>query len=152
MHQLCQLCFFITSFENMSTLPNYAFQSQPVFHTLCKILVIFQNCNAVRRKFKKKPAKGLWPYCAKCFISIIDGVAQQGISWKQGKTSKFQTIHSTVQIWTDFHENEAKKKKKMKKNQFKMSDFSKWSFFKIANSQNFFAKISEIGPWLSRIE
>ena len=24
MHQLCQLCFFITSFENMSTLPNFA--------------------------------------------------------------------------------------------------------------------------------
>ena len=28
----------------------------------------------------------------------------------------------------------------------------KSSFFKIANSQNFFAKISEIGPWISRIE
>ena len=28
----------------------------------------------------------------------------------------------------------------------------KSSFFKIANSQNFFAKISEIGPWVSRIE
>ena len=35
--------------------------------------------------------------------------------------------------------------------------FSKWQpkksyFFKIANSRNFFAKISEIGPWVSRIE
>ena len=28
----------------------------------------------------------------------------------------------------------------------------KSSFFKIANSRNFFAKISEIGPWVSRIE
>ena len=28
----------------------------------------------------------------------------------------------------------------------------KSSFFKIANSWNFFAKISEIGPWVSRIE
>ena len=29
-----------------------------------------------------------------------------------------------------------------------MADFSKWPFFKIANSQNFFAKISQIGPYL----
>ena len=36
--------------------------------------------------------------------------AQQEISWKPRKTSKFQPIHSTIQIWTDFHENEAKKK------------------------------------------
>ena len=28
----------------------------------------------------------------------------------------------------------------------------KSSFFKIANSQNFFAKISQMGPWVSRIE
>ena len=28
----------------------------------------------------------------------------------------------------------------------------KSSFFKIANPQNFFAKISQIGPWVSRIE
>ena len=33
-----------------------------------------------------------------------------------------------------------------------MADFSKWPFFKIANSQNFFAKISQIGPWISRID
>ena len=30
--------------------------------------------------------------------------------------------------------------------------FKKSSFFKIANSQNFFAKISQIRPWVSRIE
>ena len=35
--------------------------------------------------------------------------AYQEISWKPGKTSKFQPIHSTIQIWTDFHKNEAKK-------------------------------------------
>ena len=34
----------------------------------------------------------------------------------------------TIQIWTDFHENEAKK--------FKMADFSKWPFFKMAVFQN----------------
>ena len=34
------------------------------------------------------------------------------------------------------------KEKKMRKKESKMSDFSKWSFFKIANSQNFFVKIS----------
>ena len=33
-----------------------------------------------------------------------------------------------------------------------MADFSKWPFLKIANSQNFFVKISQIGPWVSRID
>ena len=33
-----------------------------------------------------------------------------------------------------------------------MADSKKSSFFKIANSQNFFAKISQMGPWVSRIE
>ena len=33
-----------------------------------------------------------------------------------------------------------------------MADFSKWLFFKIANSQNFFAKIAQIGPWDNRID
>ena len=35
---------------------------------------------------------------------------------------------------------------------FKMADFSKWRFLKTANSTNFFAKISQIGPWVSRID
>ena len=39
-----------------------------------------------------------------------------------------------------------------KKKKFKMADSKKSSFFKIANSQNFFAKISWIGPWVSRID
>ena len=34
----------------------------------------------------------------------------------------------------------------LKKKKFKMADFSKWPFFKIANSQKNFAKISQIGP------
>ena len=38
------------------------------------------------------------------------------------------------------------------KKKFKMADFSKWPFFKIANSQKFFAKISQIGPWVGRID
>jgi hypothetical protein len=51
---------------------------------------------------------------------------------------------------TDFHGNKAKKIKNQKK-------ISKWptqktEFFKIANSQHFFVKISWIGPWLSRID
>ena len=77
--------------------------------------------------------------------------AWQEICWKPGKTSKFRPIHSTIQIWTDFHENEAKKIF-LKKKKFKMADFSKSPFFKIANSRNFFAKISQIGPWVSRID
>ena len=34
---------------------------------------------------------------------------------------------------------------------FKMADLKKRSFFKIANSQYFFVKISWSGPWVSRI-
>ena len=34
----------------------------------------------------------------------------------------------------------------------KMADSKKTEFFKIANSQYFFVKISWIGPWVSRIE
>ena len=33
-----------------------------------------------------------------------------------------------------------------------MADFSKWPFFKIANSRKKFAKISQIGPWVSRAD
>ena len=65
--------------------------------------------------------------------------------------SKFQPTHSTIQIWTDFHENEAKKNFFLEKKKSKMAIFQKWPFFKIANSQNFFVKISQIGPWVSRI-
>jgi hypothetical protein len=45
----------------------------------------------------------------------------------------------------------------MKQNKFflkkksKMADSKKTEFFKIANHQYFFVKISEIGPWVSRI-
>ena len=46
----------------------------------------------------------------------------------------------------------SKKKFFFWRKKFKMADFSKWPFFKIANSWNFFAKISQIGPWVSRIE
>ena len=48
--------------------------------------------------------------------------------------SKFRPIHSTMQIWTDFHENEAKKNLFFEEKKFKMADFSKWPFFNIVNS------------------
>ena len=60
-------------------------------------------------------------------------------------------MQSTIQIWTDFHENEAKKKM-FEEKKIKMAHFSKWLFFKMANSQDFFMKISWIGPWVSRID
>ena len=56
--------------------------------------------------------------------------AQQEISWKPGKTSKFRPLHSTIQIWTDFHENEAKK------NFFLKKKIQNGRFFKIAIFQN----------------
>ena len=39
---------------------------------------------------------------------------------------------------------------KQKKNQ--NGQIKKNEFFKITNSQNFFAKISQIGPWVSKID
>jgi hypothetical protein len=45
---------------------------------------------------------------------------------------------------TDFHGDQAKKIPEM-------ADFSKWSFFEIVNSQNFFVKMSWIGPWVRMI-
>ena len=58
------------------------------------------------------------------------------MSWKPGKTSKFQPIHSTIQIWTDFHENEAKKifffeEKNSKWPIFQNGHFSKLPILKI---------------------
>jgi hypothetical protein len=45
-----------------------------------------------------------------------------------------------------------KQKKKFEKKNSKMALFSKSPFFKIANSQIFFVKISWIGPWVSGID
>ena len=57
-----------------------------------------------------------------------------------------KNIHSTIQIWTDFYENEEKKFF------FSNKKIQNGRFFKIANSRNFFAKISQIHPWVSRID
>ena len=46
----------------------------------------------------------------------------------------------------------SKKKFFFWKKKSKMAVFQKWPFFKIANSQNFFVKISQIRPWVSRID
>jgi hypothetical protein len=40
----------------------------------------------------------------------------------------------------------------MKQKKIQNGRLKKTEFFKIANSQNFFAKISQIGPWVSRID
>ena len=45
-----------------------------------------------------------------------------------------------------------KKKKKILDKKIQNGRLKKSSFFKIANSQNFFTKISQMGPWVSRIE
>jgi hypothetical protein len=46
------------------------------------------------------------------------------------------------------------KQKKFKKSEKKFQNgrLKKTEFFKIADSQKFFAKISQIGPWVSRID
>ena len=54
---------------------------------------------------------------------------------------KFRPIHSTIQIWTDFHKNEAKKKFFLKKKIqngrfFKMAVFQNHQFSKISQPKN----------------
>ena len=46
----------------------------------------------------------------------------------------------------------SKKKFFFWRKKFKMADFSKWPFFKIANPRDFFAKILQIDPCISRID
>ena len=61
---------------------------------------------------------------------ITFNYAQQENCWKPRKTSKFGPIQSTIQIWTDFHENETKK------NFFLIKKIQNGRFFKIAVFQN----------------
>ena len=65
--------------------------------------------------------------------------------------SKFWPILANQETLAILHENEAKKKKNLKK-KFQNGRLKKSLFSKIANSQNFFAKISWIGPWDCRID
>ena len=53
--------------------------------------------------------------------------------------------------WFSWEWSKKNSKKKFKK-KIQNGRLKKNSFFKIANSQNFFAKISQIRPWVSRIE
>jgi hypothetical protein len=52
---------------------------------------------------------------------------------------------------TNFHGDQANKYFFLKK-KIQNGRFSKWPFFKIANSQKIFVNISWIGPWVSRID
>ena len=69
--------------------------------------------------------------------------------WKSGKSSKFCPILDIQEPLTDFHRNEAKKIKI--KNGPKWPTQKKLSFSKSPILKFFFPKISEIGPWISRI-
>ena len=64
--------------------------------------------------------------------------AHQEISWKPGKTSKFRLIHSTIQIWTDFHKNEAKKKIFFLKKKIQNGRFFKMAVFQNRQFSKFF--------------
>ena len=66
--------------------------------------------------------------------------------------SKFWPILANQETLAILHENEAKFFFFFSKKKFQNGRLKKSLFSKIANSQNFFAKISWIGPWVSRIE
>ena len=60
-------------------------------------------------------------------------------------------ILDTQETLTNFHGDEAKKNFFLKK-KIQNGRLKKTEFFKIANSQKIFVKISWIGPWVSRID
>ena len=71
------------------------------------------------------------------------------VGCKQGKSSKFRPILATQEPLTAFHRIMQKKfffEKKVQNGHFKKTPFSKPSILNI-----FFAKLSGIGPWVSRI-
>ena len=65
-----------------------------------------------------------------------------------GNQGKYQTFHPSILPY-EFGLIFMGMKQKKKKNQ--NSRLKKTENFKIANSQNIFAKISQIGSWVSRI-
>ena len=118
-----------------------------------KLVLSWKSCLAADMNSKVINMKKLLLWLRQSYIHCITFYyAYQENCWKPGKTSKLRPIQSTIQIWTDFNENEAKKNFFFEEKKFKMADFSKWPFFKMANSRDFFAKISQIRPWVSRID
>ena len=79
------------------------------------------------------------------------GFLQKLRIWSTCLSSRFwELLARGLLLVTDFYWDEEKKKFWTKKIQ--NGWFSKWPFFKTANSQIFFVKISWIGPWVSRID
>ena len=70
--------------------------------------------------------------------------------WKSGQSSKFWKILGTHQFVMNLNKNEAKKKFFLKK-KIKMADSKKLSFSTTPKSWSIFTKISQIGPWVCRI-
>ena len=65
------------------------------------------------------------------------------------KTTNIYLLHPAKKIFRKFPKMDFLKNIYKK---FKMADFSKWPFFKIANSRKNFVKISQIGHSVSRID
>ena len=78
-------------------------------------------------------------------IHCITDYYSFAVNQPPGLSSKFRSILDKVAL-ADFNKSET----------FFFFFFEekipKWPFFKMANSQNFFVKISWIGPWVSRID
>jgi hypothetical protein len=70
----------------------------------------------------------------------------------RGKRQNFDPSSLPYKFGLIFMRIKQKKKFFLKKKKFKMADFSKWPFFKIANSRKYFTKISQIGPRVSKID
>ena len=85
-----------------------------------------------------------------CIFNVILRIARNLLKTSENIKISTHPFYHTNLDW--FSWEWSKKKKKIWRKKFKMADFSKWPFFKIANSQKNFVKISWIGPWVSRID
>ena len=89
-------------------------------------------------------------YCGKyALYNVLLSIARNFLETRESiKISTHPFYHVNLD-W--FSWEWSKKKFFFWKKKSKMAVFQKWPFFKIANSQNFFVKISQIRPWVSRI-
>ena len=103
-----------------------------------------------------RPGPNIWTFCLKLknfeFSKLYNVIIRKARNLLETRENIKIVSHPFYHIICDwFSWGSSKKKIFFCKKKSKMADFSKWPFFKIANSQNFFVKISWIGPWVSRI-
>ena len=86
------------------------------------------------------------------YLTLYNAILRIARNFLETRESIKISTHPFYHVNLDWFSWEwSKKKIFFLKKKSKMAVFQKWPFFKIANSQNFFVKISQIRPWVCRI-